>query len=437
MTKIAIEQSLAINKWELFGLVFLCFLYFIQSTREILLDRGIVAVLLPLILVLLFGVFFTMIWTKYLRKELLIVFFGILISFANIILRIPDTSEDFIYYNIGMYLIFFSISPILIGIFGIINSNPDIETMINGKNGSAESSFIDTLVKMADAKFLASFGLILAVIYNVFLRQIELMEDMLTNVVMSLISFAICILIISKLQEDFKRKQLKTFKQKFIRLNEEVDNEAEQLRHKEEINAEDSATKQLTKKLYLMKYRNAGRRSIYILCNLCAFYWLMLPFSYPEVYAYLSGIPYDFTVLSISIGLIFGSFMGKIAKISGNKIIFKLTPIIFVISLLFGFAPFFGPNSKILLVIYLIAGYSVGFIIVFIFELFFEEKHYDFEKIFGVFLLFLYILFMGIKIITIERYMPYLEEVIGLGFVIPSFSFYKFKKDERISKGGI
>ena len=168
------------------------------------------------------------------------------------------------------------------------------------------------------------------------------------------------------------------------------------------------------------------------MCNIPAFIWLTLPFSYPEVYAYLTGLNFGFTITLIIIGLFVGAIFGSIAFRENNNLIKKITPILSILSLLFGFAPFFGSKTPILIPIFLVAGYIVGFTIHYIFESFFEQQNYDFEKILGVFLFLMYFCLIGIKLITIERYMPYLEGLLALGFIIPAFSFYfkKIKEDE-------
>jgi hypothetical protein len=90
-------------------------------------------------------------------------------------------------------------------------------------------------------------------------------------------------------------------------------------------------------------------------------------------------------------------------------------------SLFFGLIAFINLGSIFSAIIYFIAGFTIASIMLLAFYELIQNKLLDFEKIIMYTLIITFIIVFGIKGISVERYIPYLEFLISLSFTIPSF----------------
>ncbi|MBD3353404.1 MAG: hypothetical protein GF364_18120 [Candidatus Lokiarchaeota archaeon] len=381
------------GNWHFFIINFFNIIFFMQSMRELLLDRGIVTVIAPLLAVLLFSGLLVGLMLKKLSNIMVLLIFGLISSFGRILISMPDQTEEFIIYNFGIYFLFISFSPIIIASFG----------MINLKLSNAKYSKIGLYNPVS----LGTTGIIVGFIYHWFFRVMELSENVTINVILGIFSAFFYISVFSQIITQYRLKNIPLI---------------------EMLKRETKARQSLN------KYEHAGKKSVTILITIPLLLYLSMSMSFPELYSYMSGIPYHFIVTVFIIGLIIGTLLISIALFSPSsengdqkfkEYYIRILPIFACITTgIFGLNAFLPPNMPLMVIIYLIAAITISSLFILIFNNFFKDKHYDCEKILMVFVFLFNFTHTGLKLLTIERYMPYLEFLIGLIFTIPAFWLY-------------
>ena len=92
--------------WKIFLITFFSILFFTQATRDIIIDRGIITTIAPLIGVLFFGCILGGLLPKYLSNKILVILFGGVMFIGKLVISIPDNTEGYQLYNFGIYTLF-------------------------------------------------------------------------------------------------------------------------------------------------------------------------------------------------------------------------------------------------------------------------------------------------------------------------------------------
>jgi hypothetical protein len=391
--------------WKIFGITFFSVLFSNQAIRDIIIDRAVFATIAPLIGSLIGGCFLGAFLAKKTSNKYVVILFGFALFIGKLLISLPDNTEGYQLYNIGIYCIFLSFPAIIISLFGIINM---IESGGRKNTSDSEDSSLKVLI---NPTVMGISGLLLGFVYNWFLRVIDYAENLVLNILMSVVFLSILITITIQ-SKDFYQFENKTLKEFMTRESEE---------RKE-----------------LLKVPRAGKKAAIILVSIPCYIYLALSFSYPELYSYLSGLDYQYVIVLISGGIISGIILSAIMLFSQAKTMFIISiqkyykytlPLLAIIStFLFGLNSFLPSGNKTMGLVYFVTGLVTASMLFISFKELFDRKLIDMEKILMYFLFITFIIHFGVKAIAVERYMPYLEFLIGICFTIPSLWLFKNKR---------
>jgi len=420
----------SVSGWKIFSITFLMILYYSQSAREMLLDRGVITVVLPLLLVLILGGMLAALLLKFLSHYIVLILFGLLGAIGRILLSIADqpvTINDSSYpiYNAGIYLSFLAFAPTWIAIFGIIN---------------LQTSRIQSY-QFSNPVNIAVSGIVIGFVYHWLFRINELAEYSLLNIILGIIGVITYAMI---LNESIT----------YIRMIPPNQSEKVKNRHNAYLYLLKAAPRdQFPLKNHYTKRSDkiAGSQKIrasVIMIAIPIIIYLSLPMSFPELYSYLSGMSLQIVVIAFIIGMAIGVILTIYAKQQLNipesdtknrnfaNLYMKSIPIGAIISaIFFGLASFFESPTPIMIFVYVITGWTVSALFLLVVSYFTEQRLLHFDKLMMGYITITNLASVAIRLLTIERYIPYLEFIVGLSFALPSFLIFKYLSSQT-SKGG-
>lgn len=380
------------SPWKTFLILFFSVLFFVQATRDIIIDRGIITTIAPLIGILFCSCLLGALLPKFLSNKLLVILFGGIMFIGKLFISLPDNTINYQLYNFGIYNIFLSFPIIFISVFGIVN-------MINSGYKSDQSTVFGVFMNPI---IITVSGILIGFIYNWFLRAIDLIEDLALNFFLSVFFLVVILSTLSQYKLHFHDR-----------------------------NAKKILIRESSERNSLKKIPHASKYARIILLYAPCYAILALSFSYPELYAYLSGLSYQLVIALICCGIGSGIILTSFTLLDPERVIWStrfkgiynlLLPISSILtSLFFGLIAFINLGSIFSAIIYFIAGFTIASIMLLAFYELIQNKLLDFEKIIMYTLIITFIIVFGIKGISVERYIPYLEFLISLSFTIPSF----------------
>lgn len=401
-----IRKETGIEKWQSLIIAMLAIVIFMQASREILLDRGIALVVVGIIGSMLIFALLAGLLSNYISNLSILVFSGLISGVGRILLSMPDNTENFDIYNVGLYFCLSSFAPIFISLLGLINlERADAYSKLGDSNeGRAQRIF------KIDNSSMAVTGMLAGLVYHWMLRAVGYAEDVLVNVFLGMILIIITLMLLYK---------------KIIR-----------------IQIHNGKLKQLflrrTDRLQILKAEeHPGKKYKFVLIGIPCFIILTVSMSFPELYAFMSGVSYQTVLVFLSSGI----FLAVIIHVLSNnlpgleeKINFLLPVFSLITTCVFGLISFYPSGVWLYNFIYLIAAFTVSYIFMRVIHSFISTGSNDTEKILMVFIVLSVFGIQAVKLGTIERYLPYIESLVCLGFAIPSLWIWIRKLQARRDK---
>ncbi|MHA1819407.1 MAG: hypothetical protein ACTSU2_04070 [Promethearchaeota archaeon] len=469
-TNIAISlQGQSLSALSYFLIIFMDQVYFLQALREILIDRAIIIVIGSLLISALLSGISTALLLKKISNYIMIIISGTFGALGRILLSIPDISfneanYNYPIYNTGLYLIFVSFPMAIITLFGMLNVD-FAKKRINNRNLKEEKSQnggfdnVDNVDNVANVETITivlafSFGFILSFIYNWWSRITGLAENMILNILLGAFGLVLFFILLTsgiykiknELDRDLKNLERSAGIKKIILIfttrepRESLLEDTSFNHNKDDDND------------------NEGKKHLSVIAILLPlFLFLYLSFSYPALYAYMAGIPYPQIHIIFILGMLAGSitalyvllgeYMEKGCENNNNSqmsktirsknIILKSYPVISLISVIFfGLLSFFPAGNKSYTIIYFFMAYVVAFGVIYTINIVINYQSKDIEKAVLILVIFFIIGYFVLKLLSTERYIPFLEEIIGLTFAIPTFLIYRKKGRNKGRSGG-